>query len=86
MEELLLMFPALKAYVVYATTGVGAIVAFSTAFVAFARVLVKLTWWTDKDDKLLEEAEIKYQMILNTPVVGQILKIADRFSILKDTV
>ncbi len=78
------LFPQLKIYLVYAATTLGAILAVCTALFSFGKVVVKATWWTTRDDKLLKKWEVKFQAVLKIPIVGRIIKLTDRFSILKD--
>jgi hypothetical protein len=85
MDVLFELFPVLQTYAIYAATGLGGFMVLSTAFIVFAKVVVKLTFWTNVDDDMLIVAKNRYKKLTEGPL-APLIKLIDRFSVLKDTV
>lgn len=77
------IFPGIGPPIIAVASAIGMLVAAATTGVAFGRIVAKLTFWTSKDDEMLE----RFEAYLDTLKHGRfkpILIILDRLSVLED--
>ncbi|MCK5604901.1 hypothetical protein KAR91_23625 [Candidatus Pacearchaeota archaeon] len=83
--SLMNLFPATVPAIIVLCAFVTALTTLSTAFISFARAVVKFTFWTKRDDLALAQFEMRFHKIVQGPL-KPIFSIMDRLSVLKDTV
>jgi len=74
-------FPGIGPAVIAASVGLTALMAAVSSGLAGARIIVKLTFWTTKDDELLAKFEKKYKEITEGPL-RPLFVVIDRLAIL----